>query len=107
MFLVERELKFCRFEIRYQDIGVVPILVIDFLVIYEDGCGGVVLIFTMFIEPSLKINQLPKINPICLLLKFRSSKTLSETPPIHLDPHYKVVASAEIYRLRYSKLGGR
>ena len=37
----------------------------------------------------------------------KSTKSVSETSPIHLDPHYKVVELAEICRLRYSKWGGR
>ena len=37
----------------------------------------------------------------------QSTKTVSETPPIHYGPHDKVVELAEICRLRYSKWGGR
>ena len=37
----------------------------------------------------------------------KSTKSVSETSPIHLDPHYEVVELAEICRLRYSKWGGR
>jgi len=62
-------------------------------------------LFLKFWKFLLDVVQKPERHQAIIFQK--STKIVSEIPPIHYGPHDKVVDLAEICRLRYSKWGGR